>query len=134
MKTTLFFVFLAISLMFFSGCEKSKKSPFEGNWNFNFFRCYDYLVTIDGNGIFEFTGKLLIYPVGVCDYIVKGNVTEDSDVTGTVEYNNQIVGTFTGDNMGMGDTLLVGSYDIEYNGYYSCASTTISHWKADKLQ
>lgn len=130
MKTKLLLCLAAILL--FAGCEKDK-SPFEGEWNFNFFMCYDYPVTIDGQGDFQFTGKLLIYPVGVCDYIVKGNVTEDSDVTGTVEYNNQIVGTFTGDNMGMGDTLLVGSYDIEYNGQHSC-STTISHWKADKLQ
>ena len=123
---------LCLSLLLFAGCEKDK-SPFEGNWNFNFFKCYDYPVAINSNGDFEFTGKLLIYPVGICDYIVKGNVSEDSNVTGNITYNNQIVGTFEGDNMGMGDTLLTGSYNIEYNGQHSCP-TTLTYWVADKLK
>ena len=129
MKTKLLVLMLSIGILL-TACEKDNH-PYQGMWSFNFFHCYDYPVTIDNGGYFEFTGALLIYQVGMCDYVVKGNVQEDSHASGNVYYNNQVVGTFTGNSMGLGDTILYGTYNIEYNGQHSCSSQLTS-WSADK--
>lgn len=114
-------IIVLLALTFLLSCEK-KTSPFEGNWSFQFFGCYNFDTEIDTNGDFTFhTTVGILNPAGIYDYVVVGNINDDGEVTGTIHYENEKVGTLNGNEIS--NVQIAGSYSVVFIGPTSCFSS-----------